>query len=300
MMRAVRYSEFGGPEVLQIVEVPEPHAGPREIRVVVNACGVNPIDWKVRQGFMGGELPRGMGIEVAGVVDEVGDEVTDATPGDAVFGPTSNGAADFAVLAEWAHIPATLDFAGAAALPVAVETAARGLAELGLAAGQTLLINGGAGAVGTVATQFAVDRGARVIVTASERNAERLRSYGAEVTPYGEGLADRVRALTGGGVDRVFDMGPGGALTELVQLTGDPQHVLTISDFRGAADAGVKISSGGGTPRHWEALDHAATLIEQGKLTLPVQQTFPLEQVAEAERLSQEGHLSGKLVLLAQ
>ena len=297
-MRAVRYSEFGGPEVLQIDEVPEPHAGPGEVRVVVRACGVNPMDWKLLQGFMGGELPRGMGIEVSGVVDEVGDDVTDVTAGDEVFGPTADGAADFALLSHYARIPATLDFAAAAALPVAVETAARGLDELGVSAGQTLLINGGAGAVGTATVQLAVDRGARVIVTASERNFARLRGYGAEVTTYGDGLADRVRALAGGqGVDRVFDMSPGGALPELVAIAGDPQHVLTISDFQGAAAEGVKTTS---TASHWDALDHAATLVEQGKLSVPVQQTFPLEQVAEAERLSQEGHVSGKLVLLVQ
>jgi NADPH:quinone reductase-like Zn-dependent oxidoreductase len=297
-MRAVQFSEFGGPEVLDVTEVPEPHAGPREIRIVVNACGVNPIDWKIRQGYMGGELPQRMGLEVAGVVDEVGDEVTDVTAGDRVFGPTSAGAADFAVLSNWAHIPATLDFAGAAALPVAVETAARGLAELGVQAGETLLINGGAGAVGTVATQFAVAHGLKVIVTASERNADRLRSYGAEVTAYGDGLDERVGGWAPDGVDRVFDMGPGGALPELVKLVGDAQRVITISDFAGAAEAGVKATGGADSIRHWDALDHAATLIEQGKLTLPVQQTFSLEQVADAERLSQEGHLSGKLVLL--
>jgi NADPH:quinone reductase-like Zn-dependent oxidoreductase len=300
-MRAVQFSEFGGPEVLQIVEVPEPQAGPRQIRVVVNACGVNPIDWKIRQGFMGGELPKGMGLEVSGVVDQVGDEVTDVTAGDRVFGPAANGAADFAVLSNWAQIPAALDFAGAAALPVAVETAVRGLDLLEVGAGQTVLINGGAGAVGTVAVQIAVDRGARVIVTASERNAERLRGYGAEVTGYGDGLADRVRALADGRepvVDRVFDMGPGGALAQLVEIAGDPQHVLTISDMQGAASAGVLTSGGPTSVRRWDALDHAATLVQQGKLTLPVQQTFELEQVGEAERLSQEGHLSGKLVLI--
>lgn len=297
-MRAVQFSEFGGPEVLRIVEAPEPHPGPREIRIVVNACGVNPADWKIREGYMGGRLPRGVGLEAAGVADEVGEEVTDVTAGDEVFGPATDGAADFAVLPHWAHIPAALDFVGAAALPVAVETAARGFDELGLAAGETLLINGGAGAVGTVAIQLAVERGVRVIATASERNAERLRGYGAEVTAYGDGLAVRVRELTGGGVDRVFDMGPGGALAELVEIAGDPERVLTISDFAGAADAGVRTSGGGEGPRRWDALDHAATLVEAGKLTLPVQQTFPLEQVADAQRLSQQGHLSGKLVLI--
>ena len=300
-MRAVRFSEFGGPEVLQIDDVPEPHADPKEIRVVVRAAGVNPMDWKIREGYMGGDLPQGMGMEVAGVVDEVGDDVTDVTAGDEVFGPASDGAADFAVLEHYARIPASLDFAGAAALPAAVETAVRGLDELGVSDGQTLLINGASGAVGTATIQLAVARGARVIATASESNFDRLRGYGAETTTYGDGLADRVRVLAGGRdgvVDRAFDMGPGGALPELVALTGDPQQVLTISDFQDAEANGVKASGGPGTVRRWDALDHAATLVEEGKLTVPVQQTFGLEQVAEAERISQAGHLSGKLVLL--
>jgi NADPH:quinone reductase-like Zn-dependent oxidoreductase len=298
-MKAVQFSEFGGPEVLQVIEADEPHAGPDEIRVVVHACGVNPMDWKIRQGFVGGDLPQGMGLEVAGVVDEVGDNVTNVTAGDEVFGPTSNGAADFAVLSTYAHVPATLDFPGAAALPVAVETAVRGLDLLGVKSGQTLLINGAAGAVGTATVQFAVARGARVIATASESNHDRLREYGGEPTTYGEGLADRVAALAADGVDRVFDMSPGGALPELVAIAGgDPSHVLTISDFEGAGAAGVLLTGGPGTARRWDALDHAATLVEQGKLVVPVQQTFPLDQVGEAERISQEGHLSGKLVLL--
>jgi NADPH:quinone reductase-like Zn-dependent oxidoreductase len=301
-MRAVQFNEFGDPEVLQIVEVPEPHAGPGQIRIVVNAVGVNPMDWKIRQGFMGGDLPQGTGLEAAGVVDEVGDDVTDVTAGDEVFGPTSDGMADFALLTDYARIPATLDFAGAAALPVAVETAVRGLDELGVASGQTLLINGGAGAVGTAAIQFAVERGARVLVTASESNFARLHGYGAEPTTYGEGLADRVAELAGGeghAIDRVFDMSPGGALAELVAIAGDePSHVLTISDFANAEANGVRVSGGPGSTRRWDALDHAATLVEQGKLTVPVQQAFDLERVAEAEAMSQVGHLSGKLIVL--
>lgn len=297
-MRAAQFSRFGGPEVLEIVEVPEPHPAADQIRVVVNAVGVNPMDWKLREGYMGGELPQGMGAEVAGVVDEVGDDVTDVTAGDEVFGPASGGAADFALLTHYARIPAALDFAGAAALPIAVETAVRGLDELGVAAGQTLLINGAGGAVGTATVQLAVARGARVIATASEGNFERLRGYGAEVTTYGDGLAQRVRELAPDGVDRAFDMGPGGALATLVELAGGAQDVLTISDFQGAEAAGVKATGGPGSVRRWDALDHAATLVEQGKLTLPVQQTYPLDQVAEAERVSQAGHLSGKLVLL--
>jgi NADPH:quinone reductase-like Zn-dependent oxidoreductase len=298
-MRAVQYSEFGEPEVLQVVEIDEPHAGPDQVRVVVRAVGVNAIDWKVSSGAMGGELPGRIGSEVAGVVDEVGENITDATAGDEVFGPATGGAADFALLSDYAHIPATLDFAGAAALPVAVETATRGLEELGVRQGTTLLINGASGGVGTAAVQFAVARGATVIATASESNHERLRGYGALVTTYGDGLAERVAELAPGGAQRVFDMGPGGVLPTLVAIAGgDPQNVLTISDFAGAGEAGVKLSGGPGTTRHWEALDHAATLAGEGKLVLPVQQTFPLDQVSEAEALSQAGHLRGKLVLL--
>ncbi len=296
-MRAVQFSEFGGPEVLQIVEVPEPHAGPGEIRVVVNAVGINPMDWKVIAGYMGGELPMGVGLEVAGVVDEVGDEVTDVTAGESVFGATSDGAADFAVLSDYAKIPAALDFVQAAALPAAVETAVRGLDLLGVESGMTLLINGGAGAVGTVTIQLALARGARVIATASEGNFARLREYGALVTTYGDGLAERVAEVAPDGVDRVYDMGPGGALGELVAIAGDPTHVLTISDFAAAEAHGVASSGGPGTERRWDALDHAATLAEQGSLVLPVQQTFALEDVVAAEQLSQAGHLSGKLVL---
>jgi NADPH:quinone reductase-like Zn-dependent oxidoreductase len=298
-MRAVQYSEFGGPEVLQIAEVEEPHAGPDQIRVVVRAVGVNPIDWKVSSGAMGGQLPGRIGSEVSGVVDEVGDNVTNVTAGDEVFGPATGGAADFALLSNWAHIPATLDFAGAAALPVAVETAVRGLEELGVGSGMTLLINGASGGVGTAAVQLAIARGATVIATASESNHERLRGYGAQVTTYGDGLAERVAALAAGPVDRALDLALSGALPALVAIVGDdPDHVVAIADFAGAQEAGVRFSGGPGTTRHWEALDHVAALADQGTFVLPVQQTFLLDQVADAERLSQAGHLRGKLVLL--
>ncbi len=299
-MRAVQFSEFGGPEVLEIVEIDEPHAGPNEIRVAVRACGVNPLDWKLREGMMGGELPQRMGMEVAGVVDEVGDGVSTVALGDRVFGPAAVGAAEFAVISEFAKMPAALDFAGAAAVPAAVETAVRGLELLGVQEGQTLLINGGAGSVGVATIQFALARGARVLVTASESNHQRLRALGAEPTTYGDGLENRVRELAPDGVDRVFDMGPGGALPALVAIAGDPQHVLTISDFAGAEAAGVTATGGPETVRRWDVLEHAAALIDSGELTVPVQQSFPLEDVAEAERISQAGHLTGKLILLVQ
>jgi NADPH:quinone reductase-like Zn-dependent oxidoreductase len=302
-MRAAQYKEFGGPEVLEIADLPEPHAAPDQIRVVVSAVGVNPIDWKLRSGMMGGELPKRTGSEVSGVVDEVGDEVTDVTAGDEVFGSVAggDGAADFAILEHYARIPPSLGFAGAAALSVAVETATRTLDLLGVGEGQTVIINGAAGAVGIATVQLARERGARVIGTASPGNHDYLRSYGAEPTTYGDGLVERVRELmgsTGSAVDRAIDDAGGGALPALVELTGDPQHVITIADFQGAEQAGVVVTGGPGSKRAWHALAEVGPLIEAGRFSLPVAQTFELEQIADAHRLSETGHVRGKIVLL--
>ena len=163
----------------------------------MRAAGINPVDWKMRQGMMGGDLPQRTGREVAGVVDELGDGVTDVAVGDAVFGFAADGggAAELALAADYAPIPPSLDFAGAAGLPVAVETAVRTLDAVGAGADTTVLVNGAAGAVGSAVVQIARARGAQVIGTASENNHEYLRSLGAEPTTYGDGLvAARARA----------------------------------------------------------------------------------------------------------
>ena len=299
-MRAIQFASFGGPEVLEQVEVPEPHAAAGQIRVAVKAVGVNPADWKLRQGMMGGELPRGTGLEVAGVVDEVGDGVTDVSVGDEVFGSVAggNGAADFALLAHYASIPKSLEFAGAAGLPVAVETATRTLDLLDVGDGQTVLVNGAAGAVGISTVQLARVRGARVIGTASAANHDYLLSFGAVATTYGDGLVARVRELGLGRVDRAIDDAGGGALPALVELAGGPEHVVTIADYQGAQETGVRMSGGPNAKRAWYALGEIGELIDAARFTLPVAQTFPLEQIAEAQRLSEGGHVRGKLVLL--
>ena len=299
-MKAVQFSQFGGPEVLEVVELPDPHPAPGQVRVKVRAAGINPIDWKVRSGAMGGDLPQTTGREVAGVVDQVGDGVTDAQPGDKVFGFAAGGggAAELALSSEYAPIPPSLDFAEAAALPVAVETAVRTLDVLGVGSGTTVLINGAAGGVGSAAAQIARSRGARVIGTASENNHDYLRSLGAEPTTYGEGLEQRVRELAPDGVDAALDAAGSGALPALVELTGSPDRVVTIADFLGAQETGVTFSGGMGTGRAVHALREIGDLIEAGKFSLPVALTFPLEQIAEAHELSQRGHVRGKLVLL--
>jgi NADPH:quinone reductase-like Zn-dependent oxidoreductase len=299
-MKAIQFSRFGGPEVLELVELTDPHPGPGQIRVAVRAAAVNPIDWKVRSGAMGGDLPQTTGREVAGVVDELGDGVTDVAAGDRVFGFAAGGggAAELALLADYAPIPPSLDFAEAAGLPVAVETAVRTLDLLGVGAGTTLLVNGASGGVGSAAVQIARARGARVIGTASPNNHEYLRSLGAEPTTYGEGLVERVRELAPGGADAALDAAGGGALPALVELAGGTERVVTIADYAGAESTGVRFSGGMGTGRAVHALGEIGELIEAGQFSPAVAQTFPLAQIAEAHRLSETGHVRGKLVLL--
>jgi NADPH:quinone reductase-like Zn-dependent oxidoreductase len=298
-MKAVRFDRFGGPEVLEIVDLPDPHPGPGEVRVAVRAAGINPSDWKKRQGLMDEELPQTMGYEAAGIVDELGDAVTDVAVGDRVFGLSDQGAAEaeLAVLSAYAPIPPSLDFAGAAALPSTIETAARALDQLGVTTGSTLLINGASGTVGSAAVQLAVARGARVIGTASPANHEHLRSLGAEPVAYGDGLVERIRALAPDGVDDALDVAGSGVLAELIELAGGSEHVVTLADFAGAQEHGVRFSSGD-AGRAIYVLAEIGELIESGRFSLPVAQTFPLTEVAQAHRIGESGHLRGKLVLV--
>jgi NADPH:quinone reductase-like Zn-dependent oxidoreductase len=298
-MKAVRFSQFGGPEVLEIVELPDPHAGPGQVRIAVRAAGVNASDWKKRKGMMDQALPQTLGYEAAGVVDELGAGVVDVALGDRVFGFSAEGAAqaELAVLSDYAPIPPSFDFPGAAALPAAIETATRGLDQLGVSAGRTLLINGASGSVGSAAVQLAVARGARVIGTAGLANHDYLRSLGAEPVAYGQGLVERVHTLAPDGVDAALDVAGSGVLPELIDLAGGPEHVVTIADFVGAQEHGVRFSRGD-AGRAVHALAEIGELIESGRFSPPVVQTFPLVEIAGAHRVSEEGHVHGKLVLL--
>jgi NADPH:quinone reductase-like Zn-dependent oxidoreductase len=300
MMKAARFSQFGGPEVLEIVELPDPHPGPGQVRIATRAAGVNPSDWKKRKGLMDQELPQTMGHEAAGAVDELGEGVADVAIGDRVFGFSAQemAQAELVVLSYYAPIPPSLDFAEAAALPSAIETAARALDQLGVASGSTLLINGASGSVGSAAVQLAVVRGARVIGTASPANHDYLRSLGAEPVAYGEGMVERVRALAPGGVDLALDVAGSGVLPELIELAGGPEPVITVADFAGAREHGVRFSRGD-EGRAIYMLAEIGELIQSGRFSLPVAQTFPLTEVAEAHRVSEKGRVRGKLILLA-
>ncbi|SNR89398.1 NADP-dependent oxidoreductase [Actinomadura mexicana] len=298
-MKAVRFSRFGGPEVLEVVDLPDPHPGPGEVRVAVRAAGVNASDWKKRGGLMDQELPQTLGYEAAGVVDELGEGVADVAVGDRVFGFCVEGAAqaELAVLSHYAPIPPSLDFSGAAALPAAIETATRALDQLGAGGGGTLLVNGASGSIGGAAVQLAAARAARVIGTAGPANQEYLRSLGAEPVAYGEGLVERVRALAPDGVDAALDVAGNGVLPELIALAGGAEHVVTVADFGGAREHGVRFSRGD-DGRAVHVLGEIGALVEAGRFALPVARTFPLAEVAEAHRAGEGRHVRGKLVLL--
>jgi NADPH:quinone reductase-like Zn-dependent oxidoreductase len=299
-MRALQYTAYGGPEVLEWAQAPAPHPGPGQLRIAVRAASVNPIDWKAFSGAMSGGEPMAgtgyLGSDAAGVVEEVGQGVTGVAVGEEVFGRGQHTQAESALLDAWAAKPPAIDWAVAAAAGVAGETAERGLRLLEVKAGDTLFVDGGAGGVGAVAVQMAIARGARVIASASQANHDYLRELGATPVRYGQGVAERVRAAAGGRVDAVFDVAGKTPVQELISLAPAPSQVLSIANFA-AGQAGARVTGGGADSRPMEALALVAELLAQNKLVLKVQ-TFPFQRAAEAYRISQSGHLRGKLVLI--
>ncbi|GAA2687559.1 MULTISPECIES: NADP-dependent oxidoreductase [Actinosynnema] len=292
-MKKISFSEHGGPDVLRLVDADEPHPGPGQVRVAVRAAGVNPFDWRVREGQFPVDLPAGTGLDAAGVVDEVGAGVDGVAVGDRVFGEGIDTCAEFAVLTAWAPIPEGLSFEEAAGYPSVVETALRVLREVGAEAGQTLLVSGASGGVGSAVLQIARDRGVRVIGTASAANQDYLRDLGAVATTYGDGWAERVRAL--GPVDAALDLAGAGVLADLVALTGDPSKVITIAD-RAASEHGVRFS--GAAHDVPAALATAVELITRGALRIPVERSYPLAETAQAHADSQAGHARGRRVVV--
>ena len=314
-MRTLRLHRYGEPaEVLRLEEALVPNPGANQIRVRVHACGLNPADWALCRGFLPHTLPRGIGLDVSGTVDALGAGVTGVGIGDRVFGVPdfksypSAGAADHVILAVWVPVPRGLDLEAAAALPMAVETAARSLDLLGVSANQTLLVNGGGTMTGFAAVQMARMRGARVIATAGETFAGRLRDFGAKVTPYGEGMVARVREIAGGAPDLVLHtafapslLPTPGVLAALIQIVdGDPRRVLSISDFD---EEGLGVRTTGREPNvviRYDALAPFAQLAAGGRFTVPVARTFALEDWRTALDLSLHGRAHGKLLLLPE
>lgn len=296
-MKMVSFAEFGGPDVLHLIDVEEPHAGPGRIRVAVRAAGVNPVDWRIREGQIlrahPTELPSGVGQDAAGVVDEVGEGVTGIEVGDPVFGEGTCTYAEFAVLSAWIRMPEGLTFEEAAGYPSVVETALRIIREVGVRPGQTLLVSGASGGVGSAVLQIARERGIAVIGTAGAANQDYLRGLGAVATTYGEGWVERVGRL--GGVDAALDLAGSGVIRELVELTGDPRKVVSIADLD-APLHGARFSGVAGSVR--DALAEAARLIALGTLHIPVEKSYALAEAAAAHVDSQAGHTRGRRVVV--
>lgn len=304
MSRAVVYEKFGGPEVLELREVPEPHAGPGEVRVRVTAAGLNPMDWGIAArpeaaGYFGITLPAGFGYDFAGVVDEAGPGAAGFAVGDRVHGGALGRAvADFVVVKAPAQAPdglfptpAGLDDEVASTLPVAGASAAAALAAAGVRAGDTVLIGGAAGGVGIFAVQLAKLAGATVLGTASESTSAFLRKLGAEPVTYGPGLADRVRDR---GVTAAVDLFGTETAEAALALGVPPERIATIAAGPNPP-GGVRAT--GGADAEPGAVARIAAAIVAGELTVPVAAVFPVERIRDAVALQAARHVHGKVVV---
>ncbi|MEU3751226.1 NADP-dependent oxidoreductase [Streptomyces olivoreticuli] len=305
-MKAISYRSYGGPEVLEYGELPDPKVGPDSVLVKVKAAAVNPVDWKAQAGYLDGALdavfPVVPGWDVSGVVVQPGADVQEFAVGDEVIGYVREDFLSRGTFAEYvaapvrtlARKPANLTFEQAAGLPLAGLTAYQSLVKaLRVAQGQTVLIHAAAGGVGSMAVQIAKHLGARVIGTASERNHDYLRGLGAEPVVYGEGLADRVRALAPSGVDAVLDLAGGDALTVSPGLLTEGGRLASIADPSVLGLGGRYVFVRPDTAD----LTALTELAESGALTVEVAEVFPLEKTAAAQRLNAEGHTRGKIVV---
>jgi NADPH:quinone reductase-like Zn-dependent oxidoreductase len=300
--RAVIYASFGGPEVLELRDVPEPHAGPGEIRVRVAAAGLNPMDWMlssmpaVAERF-GIAVPSGFGFDLAGVIDEIGPGVEGFVTGDRVYGGAlARAVADFAVVREEevVHTPEAIDDGVASTLFIAGRTADAALRAIDLGAGDTVLIGGAAGGVGVYAVQLAKLTGATVIGTGSEGTFDFLRALGAQPVAYGSGLSDRVRALAPEGVTAATDLVGTETVEVALALGVPPERISTIAAGPNPP-GGVRATGGSEAPL--AALDRITAAIIAGHITVPIAATFPIEQIRDAVTLQRSGHVHGKVVV---
>ncbi|MGW8377536.1 NADP-dependent oxidoreductase [Streptomyces sp. ODS28] len=304
MSQAVRYRRFGGPEVLELEEMPEPHAAPDEVRVRVTAAGLNPMDWQITNrpdmaARFGITLPAGFGSDFAGVVDEVGAQASGFSAGDRVFGAAiGRSVADFVLVktptASLWPTPEGIGDQVAGTLPVAGLTASAALAAIGPRTGDTVLIGGAAGGVGVFAVQLAKLAGARVLGTASEGTFEFLRGLGAEPVTYGPGLADRVRALAPEGITAATDLFAREAAETALELGVAPERISVVADGPAPPPGVRKMGALDAAPGAMERITEA---IHAGEITVPIAAAFPPERIREAVTMQAERHVHGKIVI---
>ena len=298
-MRAYGFLEVGGPEHEAFLEVPVPVPGPGELLVRVRSAGVNPGDWRLREGAYGVAGPAVLGREVAGVVEAVGPDVAGFATGDEVFGGCPGmvgGWAEHAlVLASFAaHRPESVTPGDAAVLPVAAGTAFDALTNLELPKGATLLVNGAGGGVGVAVVQLGTAAGLVVIGTASPAKHDLIASYGATPVAYGDGVLDRIRAAAPGGIDAVFDLVGGDALRAVATLPANPAQVLSVADKELAKQLdGREIVR----DRSGAVLSRLAELVAEGALNPHITNVFPFDKTGEALALVEHGHAAGKVVI---
>jgi NADPH:quinone reductase-like Zn-dependent oxidoreductase len=302
MPKAYAFTEYGGPATQTFIDLPRPVPGPGQLLVAVHAAAVNPVDWKVRAGYLREvlplTLPAVLGTEISGVVEDIGDGVEGFSIADEVFGalPLVGGYAEYALLpAQTAALkPAAVSFTDAATLSVSAVTAHQGIARLNLEPGATLLVNGAGGGIGVAAVQIAHNLGATVIGTASPGKAEFVSSLGATHVAYGEGVADRVAAVAPNGVDAILDLVGGDALYTVAGLAADKSRIITAVDPTTAAELGGGYFQ---VVQNGEALSPLAGLVESGALDPHVTNVVPLAEAATALAAVEAGHALGKTVL---
>ena len=312
MPRAVRFSEYGGVDVLQVVDVDKPEPGPGEVVVKVEAASINPGESKIREGLMHAQFPAtfpsGQGSDLAGTVDSVGEGVTGFTIGQEVFGFTDDRAsqADYVVV-EAAHLmpkPAGVTWEVAGSLHVVGATAWAAVRAVGLGSGDVVVVAGAAGGVGSLAVQLARQRDAVVIGLASVTNHAWLESHGVVPVDYhtdgqGDGLVERIRAAaaaTGGKVDAFIDTVGGGYVETALELGVAPDRIDTIADFEAVQRHGVKFE-GNAVGANAAVLSELAQLVAEGRIEVPIAAVYPLTQVQDAYRELEQGHTHGKIVL---
>ncbi len=312
MARFVVATAFGGPEVLAIRQGTVEAPGAGEVRVSVRAAGVNPIDWKRYSGSTGASsaLPMRLGFEVAGVITGVGSDAVGpagaiALDDEVIAYRVDGGYADELVLPASAVVPKPpcMGWEAAGGLMLAGATAMHAVVATGVGPGDTVLVHAAAGGVGLMVVQISIAHGAHVIATASETNHPYLRQLGAVATTYGQGLADRVRALAPNGVDAAVDcIGTDEAVDVSLELVAARDRIASIAAFSRGPALGIKLLGGGpgadpGTEVRNAARLQLTALVEQGKLEVRAR-PFALEDVAQAHREGQAGHVTGKLVLV--